>query len=112
MISKMVKPRTLKLKKGDQVLIITGKDRGRRGAIEKVLSRQNKIIVTGVNIAKRHLKPSRKNPHGGIISQPSPMDASNVLIVCPRCDRPTRIGYRILKEKKMRLCRKCQESLE
>lgn len=111
----------MKLKKGDNVLIIAGKDKGRRGAIEKSYLKKGKIAVTGVNIAKHHLKPSRKNPHGGIMDKLAPIDVSNVVIVCPRCGKPARIGYKFTapekdgtvgSAKKLRICKKCQESLD
>lgn len=102
----------MKFKKGDNVLIIVGKSRGKRGVIEKSFPKENKIVVSGINIAKHHLKPSRKNPHGGIVDKLSPIDTSNIVMICPRCGKPTRIGYRIADKKKMRICRKCQESVD
>lgn len=105
----------MKLKKGDTVLIITGKDRGKRGVIEKSFPRGNKIVVTAVNISKHHLKPSRKNPHGGIMDKLTPIDASNAVLICPHCSQPTRLGYKMTEidktKKKIRICQKCQESL-
>lgn len=103
------------IKKGDNVLVISGKDRGKRGAIEKVLPRENKVLVVGINIAKHHLKPSRKNPHGGIIDKLAAIDVSNVVLVCPRCSQPTRVGHKITSDKKRmrtRICRKCKESID
>jgi len=106
----------IKIKKGDNVLVISGKNVGRQGKIERIFSNLNKAVVTGVNISKHHLKPSRKNPHGGIIDMPSPIDISNLMIVCPRCGKPTRVGAKIIgnstKVKKIRICRKCKESLD
>lgn len=102
----------IKIKKGDNVLINTGKDLGKRGAVEKVFPKKNKVTVTGVNIIKKHLKPSRKSPHGGIIDKIAPIDISNVTVVCPRCSNPTRIGYRVTEQKKMRICKKCKESID
>lgn len=106
----------MKLKKGDAVLVISGKDRGKHGSIEKVIPKENKIVITGVNLAKHHLKPSRKNPHGGIMDKLAPLDASNAILVCPHCSRATRIGYKVITEnnrrKKIRICKKCQESCE
>ncbi|MBM2820780.1 MAG: rplX [Candidatus Berkelbacteria bacterium] len=112
----------MRLKKGDQVLIIAGKDSGKRGTVDKILSKENKIMVIGINIAKHHLKPSRKNPHGGIIDKLAPFDASNAIIICPRCSNPTRVSYKITEmsvqggstrdRKKIRICKKCKESLD
>ncbi|MGA2666963.1 MAG: 50S ribosomal protein L24 [Patescibacteria group bacterium] len=102
----------LKIKKGDTVIINSGKDRGKRGPIEKVFPKKNKVTVVGINVIKKHLKPSRKSPHGGIIDVLAPINASNVTIVCPRCTNPTRVGYQQAEGKKMRICRKCKESLD
>lgn len=100
-----------KLKKGDNVLVIAGKDKGKHGMIERVFPKIGKITVVGINIAKHHLKPSRKNPRGGIMDKITPFDISNVTLVCPRCSQPTRVGYKITDTKKFRICRKCKESL-
>ncbi len=102
----------LKIKKGDTVIINSGKDRGKRGQIEATFPKHNKVTVVGINVTKRHLKPSRKNPHGGIIDKLAPIDASNVTVICPRCSNPTRVGYKISDDKKMRICRKCKESID
>lgn len=102
----------MKLKKGDNVLIIAGKSRGKRGVIEKVFPRLDKVMVTGANISKHHLKPSRKNPHGGIIDKLTPIPASNMVIVCPRCSKPSKVSYKVTEQKKIRICRKCKESLD
>lgn len=102
----------MKIKKGDNVLIIAGKDRGKRGTVEKVIPKIGKIIVSGVNVAKHHLKPSRKNPHGGIMDKLAPVEASNAIVICPRCGKPTKAGYQITESKKIRICRKCKESLD
>jgi len=98
----------LKIKKGDNVMVIAGK----RGMVERVLPKENKVVVTGTNIAKHHLKPSKKNPHGGIIDKITPMDVSNIIIICPSCGKPVRAGYKITNNQKMRICRKCKEGLD
>lgn len=102
----------MKIKKNDNVLIIAGKDNGKQGVIEKVLTKDAKVVVTGINIAKKHLKPSRKSPHGGILNMPMPLSVSNVMLVCPHCGKPTKIAYRISPEMKERICRKCQGNLD
>lgn len=102
----------MQIKKGDNILVIAGKDRGKQGLVERVLAKEGKLIITGVNIAKHHLKPSRKNPHGGIINMPAPIEASNVLIVCPHCGKPIRIAHKINPQMKERVCRKCQGNLD
>jgi len=97
-----------KLKAGDTVMVIAGKDAGRQSRIEKILPRQNKILVEGVNVAKRHTKVNPQQPNsGGIIDRDMPIDISNVMIVCPDCG-PTRIGVRYDdKRGKLRVCKKC-----
>ncbi|MCX6806793.1 MAG: 50S ribosomal protein L24 [Candidatus Berkelbacteria bacterium] len=103
----------MKLKKGDQVLITTGKDKGKKGKIGDAFSKTNKIIVSGINIVKKHTKATKKNPHGGVVQVERPLFTSNVALICPRCEKPTRIGYKILeKDKKLRICKKCKESVE
>ncbi len=102
----------MKIKKDDTVLVICGKDRGKTGKVEKVLPQKNKIVVSGVNKLKKHVKPSSKNPQGGIIQFDAPLDISNVMLLCSRCDRTTRVGYRILKDgTKQRICKKCKEAV-
>ncbi|MFA6493164.1 MAG: 50S ribosomal protein L24 [Patescibacteria group bacterium] len=106
----------MKLKKGDTVLIISGKDKGKQGTIEKAIPSKNKIVVTGVNIAKHHLKPTRKNPHGGIMDKLAPINVSNAVIFCPHCSKPARVGYKVSKtqegkNQKSRICKSCQGDL-
>lgn len=101
----------MKIKKNDNVLVIAGKDRGKQGKVSQVLSKADKVVVIGANIAKHHLKPTRKNPHGGIMDIPAPIIASNVMIVCPHCGKPVKPAYKITKGIKERICRKCQGSL-
>ena len=102
----------MKIKKDDNIMVICGKDKGKTGVVEKVVGKENKVVVTGINISKHHLKPSRKNPHGGILNMNTPIDISNVMIVCPHCSRPTKVGYKVTAKSKERICRKCQGNLE
>jgi large subunit ribosomal protein L24 len=97
----------VKLKKGDEVEVLSGKDIGRRGAVMRVYPTAGKVIVDRVNIAKKHQKPTKATMQGGIIDKEMPLDASNVGLVCGKCDKPTRIGYRFDGGKKSRICRKC-----
>lgn len=98
----------MKLKKGDRVRVLTGKDRGDEGEIMRVLPKQGKVIVEGVNVAKKHQRALRATMQAGIIDKDMPMPASNVAIICPT-DGPTRIGYRFDDQgKKFRICRKCR----
>jgi large subunit ribosomal protein L24 len=101
----------VKLKKGDRVKVIAGKDLGRDGVIMRVIPEKNKVIVEGVNIAKKHQRPTRATMQGGIIDKDMPMNASNVALICGSCGA-TRIGYRFDDAgKKVRICRKCKGDL-
>jgi len=102
----------VKIKQGDNVMIISGKDRGKTGIIERVFMKESKVLVPGVAIAKHHLKPSKKNPHGGIIDMPSPIASSNVMLVCPHCGKPVRVAHKVSETAKERICRKCQGNLD
>jgi large subunit ribosomal protein L24 len=97
----------MRLKKGDRVLVLSGKDIGKEGAITRVLPDRNMVIVDGINVAKKHQRSTRATMQGGIIDKDMPIDASNVAILCPACG-PTRIGYRVDDEgSKARVCKKC-----
>ena len=95
----------MKLKKGDSVLIINGKDRGKTGSIEAILPGVNRVIISGVNSFKRHTKPSSKNPSGGIVEAFRPIHASNVMLLDPELKKPTRIGYSGHTKDKTRISR-------
>ena len=101
----------MKLKKGDRVRVLTGKDRGKEGEVSRALPAQNKVIVDGVNVAKRHQRQTKQTMQGGIIDKDMPLPASAVAILCPT-DGPTRVGYRIEEtstgdRQKIRICKKC-----
>jgi large subunit ribosomal protein L24 len=98
------------LRRNDNVVIIAGKDRGKRGRVLKVLPERNRLIVEGVNLVKRHTKPNpSKNIKGGIVEREAPLAASNVQLVCPECGAQTRVGRRLLGDgRKVRTCRKCE----
>ena len=101
----------MKLRQGDNVQVLTGKDVGKQGEIVRVLPRQNRVVVRGVNTAKKHQRPTRRTMQGGIIDKDMPLDASNVAIVCPDCG-PTRIGIEIDSTgAKTRVCKKCGREL-
>jgi large subunit ribosomal protein L24 len=97
------------LRKNDSVLVITGKDRGKRGRVLKVLPLKNRLIIEGVNMIKRHTKPNPgKNVKGGIVEREASLHASNVQLVCPECGTQTRVGHKLLGDgRKVRICRKC-----
>ncbi len=97
----------MKLRKGDRVQVLTGKDRGKTGEIMRAIPSQNKVIVEGVNVAKKHQRATKATTQGGIIDKDMPMPASAVALICPN-DGPTRVGYRFDdKKNKVRICRKC-----
>ena len=100
----------LKIRKGDRVRVLSGKDRGKEGNVVRALPAAGKVIVEGVNTAKRHQKPTRVTNQGGILDKDMPIDVSNVAILCPK-DGPTRVGYRMDGDAKIRICRKCGQEL-
>jgi large subunit ribosomal protein L24 len=101
----------LKIKKGDEVIMLSGKDRGRRGKILKVLVKSGRVIVEGLNLVKKHRRPKKQGEKGEVVLLPRAVDISNIALRCPHCDRPVKIGYRLSGDKKLRVCRKCQEPL-
>lgn len=103
----------LSIKKEDSVLVITGKEKGKRGRVIAVMPAKGSLLVERVNMIKRHMKPSRKYQQGGIIEKEAALKLSNVMIVCPKCDKPTRIGNLLLETGvKVRICRKCREVMD
>lgn len=103
----------LRIKKGDTVLVLSGKDKDKKGRVLKVIPKEQRVIVEGVNIVKKHQKPSRKYPQGGIIEKENPIHISKVMLMCPKCDKPTRIGAKILEDgRKVRVCKKCKEVID
>ncbi|MBL7190953.1 50S ribosomal protein L24 [bacterium] len=101
--------------KNDSVLIIAGNQRGKKGRVLKVFPEKNRIIVEGINLIKRHTKPSTKNTHGGIVEKEASINASNVMVICNRCGQPTRVGRKALSDGakiiRVRTCAKCNEVL-
>ena len=98
--------------KGDKVIVIAGKDKGKTGTIQKVLPRTNRVVVEGVNLRKKHKKPTQNNPEGSIVEIYAPIDASNVQILDPKTKKPTRIGHSIENDKKVRISKKSGEKLD
>jgi len=97
----------MKLKKGDNVLIISGKDKGRTAKILKSFIKEGKILVEGINLKKKHVRPKKQGEKGQVVSVAAPLDASNVKLVCPKCGKAARVGYKITGDKKFRVCKKC-----
>jgi len=99
----------MKVKKGDNVLIIAGKDKGRTAKIIKSLPKELKILVEGINLKKKHVRPKKQGEKGQVIEIPAALDISNVKIICPKCGKATRIGYKTEGEVKNRICKKCKQ---
>ncbi len=103
----------LRIKKDDNVVVIAGKEKGKKGRVLAVIPKKQRVIVEKVNIIKRHMRPSQKYTQGGIIEKEGPIHISNVMLICPRCDTPTRIGNKILEDgRKLRVCKKCKEVID
>jgi large subunit ribosomal protein L24 len=103
----------MNIKKGDTVLVITGKDAGRKGKVLKVIPKDNRLVVEGINKAKKHQRPSRAIPQGGILQIEAPLNISNVMLLCTKCNKPTRIAKRFLENgTKVRICKNCGEVLD
>jgi len=101
-----------RVKKGDTVEVIAGKDKGKRGKVIRVYPSGNRVLVQGVNIVKRHMRQRRQDVPGGIIEMETPLHISNVMPVCNRCGRGVRVGFKILEDgSKIRICRKCGETI-
>jgi len=102
-----------RVKKDDVVMVISGKDRGKKGKVLKTYPSEKKVIVEGVNFTKKHQRPTNQYREGGIIERESPIYVSKVLVVCPNCDKPTRIAHKILEDgSKVRACKKCGEIID
>ncbi|NBI30361.1 50S ribosomal protein L24 [Chengkuizengella marina] len=103
----------LHVKKEDTVIVISGKDKGKKGRIIQALPRQNKVLVEGVNLIKKHARPTQDNPQGGIITQEAPIHVSNVMLADPKSGKPTRIGYKVLDNgKKVRVAKKSGQVID
>lgn len=102
-----------KIRKNDEVMVLVGRDRGKRGKVLKALPEENRVIVEGVNMIKRHLRPSRAVRQAGIIEREASVHVSDVSLICTKCGKPTRVGFRYLDDgKKVRWCKKCREVID
>ena len=100
------------VKKGDKVLVITGKDKGKTANVVEVSPKTNKVLVEGVNVVTKHQKPRTQQDKGGIVKKSAPIEASNVMVVCPDCGKATRVKHIELNGKNVRACKKCGASLD
>jgi len=101
----------MKIKRGDIVKVIKGKDRGKTGKVLKVFPKKNKVLVEGVNIFKKHIKPRRQGEKGEIVEVTRPMSIANVMLVCSQCNKAIRVGFRFKDKEKVRYCRKCGQNI-
>lgn len=101
----------MNIKKGDTVVVITGKDKGKSGKVLEVFPKQNRVLVENINIVSRHTKPKSAQEKGGIIKKPAPINASNIMVLCD-CGKATRVAYKLVNGKKVRICKKCGNSLD
>jgi large subunit ribosomal protein L24 len=103
----------MKIRKNDNVLVIAGKDRGKKGKVRKALPREDKVIVEGVNMIKRHSKTQGQARQAGIIELEAPLSVSKVMLICSKCNNPVRVGFRFLEDgKKARICHACGEVID
>ena len=98
---------SMSIKKGDKVEVLSGKDRGKQGVVLRAIPKAGKVVVEGVAIVKKAVKPTPANQQGGIVSQEAAIDASNVNLVCPECGKRTRVGHEKDGKNKLRICKKC-----
>jgi len=102
----------MKIRKGDTVKVLSGNDKGKTGEVLEVIPKTQKIIVKGINIRKKHIKPRKQGEEGGIIPSEFSIHSSKVAIVCPKCGKATRIGYSVEKDEKVRVCKKCGANIK
>lgn len=101
----------MEIKSGDTVLIIAGKDKDKNGKVLEVFPKDNRVIVEGLNIVRKHVRPKKEGEKGQRVEVPRSIDISNVKIICPKCKKATRIGHRLLEKNKVRICKKCLQEI-
>jgi len=102
----------MKLRKGDTVKVLSGNDKGKTGEVIEIIPKTNKVIVKGVNVRKKHIKPRKQGEEGGIVSVECAIHSAKVNVVCPKCGKATKVGYVIEKGEKVRVCKKCGAKLK
>ena len=103
----------MKIRKDDEVIVLAGKDRGKQGKVHSVHPDKGRVVVAGINMIKRHTKPGRVRTQAGIIEREAPIALSNVMLVCSKCNKPTRVAYRFIENgQKVRACRRCGEIVD
>ncbi|MDO4903274.1 MAG: 50S ribosomal protein L24 [Limosilactobacillus sp.] len=100
------------IKTGDKVRVIAGKDKGKEGNVKKIFAAENRVVVEGINMVKKHQKPSNSNPNGGVIDTEAAINASNVMLIDPSTNEPTRVGYKLVDGKKVRVAKKSGKTID
>ena len=104
---------SMNIKKGDTVVVLTGKDKGKQGAVKQSFPQKQRVVVEKVNMVKKAMRPTQSNPQGGITSIEAPLHVSNVMLICPECKQPTRVSKRVNEAgKKVRVCKKCGKDID
>jgi large subunit ribosomal protein L24 len=101
----------MKIKKGDQIKIISGNDKGKQGKVLSVFPSERRIIAEGINMKKKHVRPRSQGQKGELITMPAPFSVSRAMLICPKCGRPTRVGFKLSEVAKSRVCKKCGEEM-
>lgn len=101
----------MKIKKGDEVKVIKGKDKGKVAKVEKVFAKLNTVLVEGLNQYKRHVKARAQNQKSEIVTISKPLPVTNIVLICPKCHNPARVGYKITDGEKQRICKKCEQAI-
>jgi large subunit ribosomal protein L24 len=101
----------MKIKKNDQVKILSGKDRGKVGKVLRVFPQDSKVIVEGMNLMKKHTRPKKQGEKGQRVSVPAPINVSNLMLVCPKCSKPSRTGFKVTEKTKFRVCKRCKSEV-
>ena len=101
----------MNIRKDDKVIVLSGKDKGKEGKVLTAMPKEGKLIVEGISVASRHQKPRRQGEEGGIIKMPTPIYACKVMVVCPKCGKPTRVAHKLDSGKSVRVCKKCGANL-
>ena len=103
----------LSVKKNDTVLVIAGREKGKKGRVLSVYPSKGRLLIEKINMIKKHMKPTRKYAQGGIIEKEAPLHISNIMLICPKCNKPTRISNTHLQEgRRVRMCKKCREVMD
>ena len=97
----------MKIKKGDTIIVTTGKDKTRQGKVDRVYPKTERVLVENINLYKKHVQKSKETPQGGIVEIPRPLPVSNIMLICKKCKKPGRTKYEVKDGKKIRICKKC-----